>query len=391
MTQTLCRVIDSATDPSELQNKGRPVLSLTQAKPAVETERGKETKRERVCSSALRSAGIRRGRCLSSIQVALRKRKKKERLLPFYEQRRQQPPVSHLVWTLVSVRQAGSTGNGIEEETSEVYISEIEYEGNGEKAATVVLLLVSSTKKTTVSFSYLRCFSVAFPLFNFLVSLSPPLYHPTMAALVPDSTNNSSSSNKLDVDGLSCSSAISGGASDNTTYVRADPDNFRALVQRLTGASAATDNYSVRRLPSEARKVESKKRKLQDRRPVPTKLEININPSLYSTSATCYHRQRHYHRFSCTGSWSKGHEAGLLTSPISTMDSILLVSSASPTAATPAGAAVLLVKKEEEERAIAEKGFYLHPSPRSNSGEPPKLLQLFPLHSPKNSSVSTSE
>ncbi|KAJ8492336.1 hypothetical protein OPV22_014057 [Ensete ventricosum] len=212
-----------------------------------------------------------------------------------------------------------------------------------------------------------------------------------MAALVPDNTNNSSSSNKLHVDGLSCSSAISGGAIDNMTYVRADPDNFRALVQRLTGASAVTDNYSVCRLPSEALNVDTKKRKLQDRRRAPTKLEININPSLNSTSATCYHPQRHYHRFTCTGSWRKGHEAGLLTSPTSTMDSFFLVSSASPTAATPAGAAGLPVKKEEEERATAEKGFYLHPSPRSNSGEPPKLLQLFPLHSPKNSSVSSSD
>ncbi|CAL9132163.1 unnamed protein product [Musa textilis] len=141
----------------------------------------------------------------------------------------------------------------MEEETSEVYKSEIEYEGNGEKPATVVLLLVSSTKKTTVS-SYLLFFSVAFPLFNFLVSLSTPLYHPTMAALVPDSTNNSSSSNKPDVDGLSCSSAISGGASDNTTYVRAEPDNFRALVQRLTGASAATDNYSFAGFPQKHRR-----------------------------------------------------------------------------------------------------------------------------------------
>ena len=47
-------------------------------------------------------------------------------------------------------------------------------------------------------------------------------------------------------------------------------------------------------------------------------------------------------------------------------------------------------ESEEEERAIAEKGFYLHPSPGSNNGDPPKLLPLFPLHSPKNS-VSSSE
>uniref|UniRef100_A0A0E0BYQ9 VQ domain-containing protein n=1 Tax=Oryza meridionalis TaxID=40149 RepID=A0A0E0BYQ9_9ORYZ len=41
-----------------------------------------------------------------------------------------------------------------------------------------------------------------------------------------------------------------------------------------------------------------------------------------------------------------------------------------------------------EDRAIAEKGFYLHPSPRGNVGAagelqpPPRLLPLFPLQSP---------
>nr|CAD1833999.1 unnamed protein product [Ananas comosus var. bracteatus] len=35
----------------------------------------------------------------------------------------------------------------------------------------------------------------------------------------------------------------------------------------------------------------------------------------------------------------------------------------------------------DEERAIAEKGFYLHPSPRS--AEPPRLLPLFPVTSPR--------
>ncbi|CAN0891275.1 VQ motif-containing protein 19 [Linum grandiflorum] len=39
---------------------------------------------------------------------------------------------------------------------------------------------------------------------------------------------------------------------------------------------------------------------------------------------------------------------------------------------------------EEEERAIAEKGFYLHPSPLSTPRESePQLLPLFPLTSPR--------
>lgn len=40
---------------------------------------------------------------------------------------------------------------------------------------------------------------------------------------------------------------------------------------------------------------------------------------------------------------------------------------------------------EEEERAIAEKGYYLHPSPLSTprGAEPPELLPLFPVQSPE--------
>ncbi|KAK9131812.1 hypothetical protein Scep_011340 [Stephania cephalantha] len=47
--------------------------------------------------------------------------------------------------------------------------------------------------------------------------------------------------------------------------------------------------------------------------------------------------------------------------------------------------------KIEEERAIAEKGFYLHPSPISTPRDAePRLLPLFPLTSPRVSSGSSS-
>ncbi|RWW05567.1 hypothetical protein BHE74_00018522 [Ensete ventricosum] len=45
-----------------------------------------------------------------------------------------------------------------------------------------------------------------------------------------------------------------------------------------------------------------------------------------------------------------------------------------------------------EDRAIAEKGFYLHPSPRTTprDAQPPRLLPLFPVTSPKMSSASAA-
>ncbi|OIW19221.1 hypothetical protein TanjilG_20346 [Lupinus angustifolius] len=44
-------------------------------------------------------------------------------------------------------------------------------------------------------------------------------------------------------------------------------------------------------------------------------------------------------------------------------------------------------EEEEEKRVVVEKGFYLHPiSPLNTptSSQPPKLLPLFPLHSPNS-------
>lgn len=63
----------------------------------------------------------------------------------------------------------------------------------------------------------------------------------------------------------------------------------------------------------------------------------------------------------------------VMASPVSPLD--LLMARGSPR--TP------MSPVEEEERAIAEKGFYLHPSPLTTPrGSEPELLPLFPLHSP---------
>lgn len=47
---------------------------------------------------------------------------------------------------------------------------------------------------------------------------------------------------------------------------------------------------------------------------------------------------------------------------------------------------------EDEDRAIAEKGYYLHPSPLSTPrrSDLPELLPLFPLHSPRDINNNSS-
>lgn len=67
----------------------------------------------------------------------------------------------------------------------------------------------------------------------------------------------------------------------------------------------------------------------------------------------------------------------MMSSPVSTLDVYGRMSPQTPV--------------EEEERAIAQKGFYLHPSPvNTPRGSEPELLVLFPLCSPKSDRASSS-
>ena len=194
---------------------------------------------------------------------------------------------------------------------------------------------------------------------------------------------------------------------DNTTFVQADPATFRALVQKLTGvAPAAGGTRTAEKLPPKPQEDEAaavtiahapppppppRRPKLQERRrAAPARLELARPqlPALPSSSSFYYY---HHH----------GSTHGLMHSPVSPMDAyvVLAAASASPSLSssssmTPSphssspscgGAAVVMISREEEEReekAIASKGFYLHASPRGD-GDRPKLLPLFPVHSPR--------
>ncbi|KAL0429768.1 UNVERIFIED_CONTAM: VQ motif-containing protein 11 [Sesamum radiatum] len=102
----------------------------------------------------------------------------------------------------------------------------------------------------------------------------------------------------------------------NTTFVQADPSTFRAVVQRLTGA-AGKPNSSCEMGPRRPAF------KLHERRPTARKLEIKLK-----TTVRLWLRQ-----FLRWIIWRREGAPGLLW--------------------------------RKEERAIADKGFYLHPSPLS--------------------------
>ncbi|KAK7389508.1 hypothetical protein VNO78_24615 [Psophocarpus tetragonolobus] len=115
------------------------------------------------------------------------------------------------------------------------------------------------------------------------------------------------------------------GGIPKTTFVEAEAWNFRAVVQKLTGASEEA------KLPLS---VPSRFKLHERRNATAKKVEVPMGMSVSMAMA----------------------------SPVSPLDDVMW-------------------QEEEERAAIADKGFYLHPStPRPS--HPPQLLPLFPLHSP---------
>ncbi|KAJ0266116.1 VQ motif-containing protein 31 [Hirschfeldia incana] len=155
-----------------------------------------------------------------------------------------------------------------------------------------------------------------------------------------------------------------------TTFVHTDTNTFREIVQRLTGptennaAAAAVPEATAIKTAAAQKKPTSK---LHERRQcmMRPKLEIVKPPLSFRATST-------------TPS-SKSGNTNLLPSPVGTPSSLL--------------SNLTLIEgdkadneEEEEEKAIKERRFYLHPSPRSKPGyTEPELLTLFPLTSPSSS------
>jgi hypothetical protein len=152
-----------------------------------------------------------------------------------------------------------------------------------------------------------------------------------------------------------------------TTFVQADTTSFKQVVQILTGtqetAAAAAAQAPQKPAPPGPKKPVFK---LYERRNSTKSLKM-LCPLLPAFAAA---------GGSPRGLSPRGME---LLSP-STLDfpSLALGSPVTPLPGSAEAAAA-------EDRAIAGKGFYLHPSPRGNAGDPqppPRLLPLFPVQSP---------
>lgn len=176
--------------------------------------------------------------------------------------------------------------------------------------------------------------------------------------------------------------------SPNTTYVQADPSTFRAVVQKLTGAP---EDPSAQKLPLTlpSRFINPKPTtsemgprrpafKLHERRQTAKKLELKLNATGGGGTIINIPSQT---AASCSSSCGLFGKQMMMVSPVSPLEFLARGSPRTPVSPCP-----------EEERAIAEKGFYLHPSPLSTprGSDPPELLPLFPLHSPTDHTHTTT-
>ncbi|XP_042516867.1 VQ motif-containing protein 33-like [Macadamia integrifolia] len=181
-------------------------------------------------------------------------------------------------------------------------------------------------------------------------------------------------------------SPIATTATTSTTFVQADTHTFRELVQKLTGAGDDLQEKLPITLPARfssrsslSGDIVAPRRsafKLQERRQNMRKLEIKLGlTSIRSPPFSPRQIQTQTHLV-----------VSPVPSPVTPLGSDTLSSSVQCSGSgseSPSSPAVW-----EEEKAIAEKGFYLHPSPLSTprGSDPPELLPLFPLSSPRQQS-----
>ncbi|XP_057544249.1 VQ motif-containing protein 4-like [Amaranthus tricolor] len=151
-----------------------------------------------------------------------------------------------------------------------------------------------------------------------------------------------------------------------TTFVQADTTSFKQVVQMLTGSSESTKptTKQINPIPPIKSQIKSKPSKLYERRSTNLK-NLRLSPNL-------------------------SPQNGELLSPSSFLDfPSLALSPVTPLIPDPfnrsgSGSPIPVVDKQAEEKAIAGKGYFLHPSPVSTPRDSePRLLTLFPLTSPR--------
>ncbi|XP_006655495.1 VQ motif-containing protein 4-like [Oryza brachyantha] len=178
-----------------------------------------------------------------------------------------------------------------------------------------------------------------------------------------------------------------------TTFVQADTASFKQVVQMLTGSDTPSSTQS-QRPPAKSHhqhgggggqaggvascRPKKPAFKLYERRSVHKNLKM-IAPLAMAAAAAA-------------GASPRKAAQEVLSPSVLDFPSLAL-SPVTPLVAdpfnrSPASASASASPAEEEAAAIAQKGFFLHPSPRS--AEPPRLLPLFPVTSPRVATAAAS-
>ena len=171
-----------------------------------------------------------------------------------------------------------------------------------------------------------------------------------------------------------------------TTFVQADTSTFKQVVQMLTGSSESTKppqdpippskNFQIPPIKQQPKKQGFK---LYERR------NSYKNSLMINTLMPNFAQNHNNSGFSPRKppeilSPSILDFPSLALSPVTPLNDEAFDKSSSPS----------LGNSSEEEKAIAEKGFYLHPSPMTTPRDSePQLLPLFPLTSPRVSESTT--
>ncbi|XP_010272422.1 PREDICTED: VQ motif-containing protein 4 [Nelumbo nucifera] len=170
-----------------------------------------------------------------------------------------------------------------------------------------------------------------------------------------------------------------------TTFIQADTSSFKQVVQMLTGSSetvkqaskATVDPSSKSAIPPIKTGPKKQGFKLYERRNSLKNLKISpLMPGLVQNSGFSPRKPEIL-------SPSMLDFPSLVLSPVTPLIPDPFNRSPTPCAGNS------ISTSSEEEKAIAEKGFYLHPSPITTPRDStPQLLPLFPVTSPKVSGSS---
>ncbi|KAF0925182.1 hypothetical protein E2562_015598 [Oryza meyeriana var. granulata] len=170
-----------------------------------------------------------------------------------------------------------------------------------------------------------------------------------------------------------------------TTFVQADTASFKQVVQMLTGSDTPPSSQRPAKnhhhsgggqsgVPCRPKKPSFK---LYERRSAHKNFKM-IAPLAMAAAAAA-------------GASPRKPAAEVLSPSVLDFPSLAL-SPVTPLVADPfnrsPASASTASPAEEEAAAIAQKGFFLHPSPRS--AEPPRLLPLFPVTSPRVASAASA-